>query len=86
MDIRYGGAQQRSYFGRSALYTTIVHEGTPIVRARNCTDYQFVHDRTVALHSYDVYSGKTTQPTTFNRGNIGPASPMQASPVELLIL
>ena len=72
VDIRYNGAQRNSFFGRSALYTSIVHEGTPFVRARNCTDYQFVHDRTVVLHSYDVYSGKTTQPATLNRGDACP--------------
>ncbi len=66
VDIRYIGVRQKSYFGgRSSLSTTIVHEGTPTVRARNCTDYQFVHDRTTVLHAYDISSGKTTQPATF---------------------
>ncbi|BDA44439.1 hypothetical protein COCOBI_05-6230 [Coccomyxa sp. Obi] len=70
VDIRYNGASQKSFFGRSELYTTIVHEGTPVVRARNCSDYQFVHDRTIVLHVYDTYYGTTTQPATFNRGDI----------------
>ncbi|BDA42101.1 hypothetical protein COCOBI_02-9030 [Coccomyxa sp. Obi] len=69
VDIRYNGAQKKAS-GDSLLYTTIVHEGTPVVRAKNCSDYQFVHDRTVVLHVYDTDSGKTTQPATFNKGNI----------------
>ena len=73
VDIRYNGARTKSFFQtRTALYTTIVHEGTPIVKAKNCSDYQFVHDSTLVLHVYDIYSGKTTQPATFNRGNIPP--------------
>ncbi|BDA44438.1 hypothetical protein COCOBI_05-6220 [Coccomyxa sp. Obi] len=70
VDIRYNGARQKTFFGRNLLYTTIEHEGTPIVKARNCTDYQFVHDRTIVLHVYDTYYGTTTQPATFNRGDI----------------
>ncbi|CAL8470397.1 g9939 [Coccomyxa elongata] len=69
VDIRYIGAQPKSNSGgRSELYTTIVHEGTSVVRARNCTDYQFVHDRTIVLHGYDTNDGTTTQPATFNKG------------------
>ena len=69
VDIRYNGAKLTSAEGRSSLYTTVVHEGTPSVKARNCTDYAFVHERTVVLHAYDTSSGKTTQPATFNRGD-----------------
>lgn len=70
VDIRYNGAQRTTFFGRSELFTTIVHEGTPIVKARNCSDYQFVHDRTIALHSYDISYGNTNQLATFNTGGI----------------
>ncbi|KAK9917851.1 hypothetical protein WJX75_008963 [Coccomyxa subellipsoidea] len=71
VDIRYNGARTKSFFQtQTALYTTIVHEGTPIVKAKNCSDYQFVHDSTLVLHVYDIYSGKTTQPATFNGGGI----------------
>lgn len=83
VDIRYNGAQRNSFFGRSELYTTIVHEGTPIVKAKNCSDYQFVHDKTTVLHSYDTYSGKTTQSATFNKGNIYLSGTVGSFPVEL---
>ncbi|BDA40428.1 hypothetical protein COCOBI_01-0810 [Coccomyxa sp. Obi] len=68
VDIRYKGARQKN--ARSLLYTTIVHEGTPTVRARNCTDYQFVHDRSEVLHVYDLSSGKTTQTATINQDGV----------------
>ncbi|BDA44441.1 hypothetical protein COCOBI_05-6250 [Coccomyxa sp. Obi] len=71
VDIRYIGVQRNSFFGgRSLVYTTIVHEGTPTVRAKNCSDYQFVHDKTTVLHIYDEYSDKTTQTATFNTDGV----------------